>query len=180
MRTPRRVDGGALREDEEKVLTRSVPDTTVTTTEPVHISRCVAEFVATLLDLGRRYGDIPTYGSPEWAALDPLDPRRFASVVRAAECWRLDGTGDAIRERIERQLLVADTIAEQIAVSRLRALSWDLSAGEDWTEVERAIGPSRKARTIRAEGYGEPPARQPNPWPPESLDRATWVDGAVA
>jgi hypothetical protein len=173
MGTPRRV-GGALRTTTpHREVTASVPDT-----DDATMTR--AEFAARLLNLGRRCGEIPVYGSAEWEALPNIDPRRFASTVRAAECWRLDGTDDAIRERVEHQLLLADTIAEQIAVARLRALSWDLSAAEDWAEVGRAIGRSRKARTIRAEGYGEPPARQPNPWPPESLDRATWVDRAVA
>jgi hypothetical protein len=59
-----------------------------------------AEFVTRLLDLGRRYGDIPIYGSDEWDQLVPADPRRFASVVRAAECWRLDGEPEAVRRRL--------------------------------------------------------------------------------
>jgi Protein of unknown function (DUF2742) len=59
------------------------------------------EFVNRLLDLGRRHGDIPIYGSNEWEALDRDDPRRFASVVRAAEAWRLDGEPEAVRRRLE-------------------------------------------------------------------------------
>jgi hypothetical protein len=86
-----------------------------------------AEFVARLLHLGLQHGDIPIYGSTEWDALPTANPRRFASVVRAAEAWRLDGTDDAIREHAEHQLALAETIAEQIARARLRALSWDLS-----------------------------------------------------
>lgn len=122
-----------------------------------------AEFVRRLLTLGESVGPLPLYATPAWEQLPADDPRRFASVVRAAEAWRLDGTDQAIREHAEHQLALADTIADQIARARLRALSWDLSAGEDWTEVGRAIGRSRNARTIRAEGYAEPPARQPNP-----------------
>jgi Protein of unknown function (DUF2742) len=67
-----------------------------------------AEYVDRLLDLGRSCGELPVYGSPEWDALDPLDPRRFASVVRAAECWRLDGTDDNIRIRLRAELDEAD------------------------------------------------------------------------
>jgi Protein of unknown function (DUF2742) len=59
-----------------------------------------AEFVARLVELGWRHGELPIYGSPDWEALDAVDPRRFASVVRAAECWRLDGEPEAVRERL--------------------------------------------------------------------------------
>ena len=40
-----------------------VPHATDEAREPVHVSQSVAEFVTTLLDLGRSCGDIPLYGS---------------------------------------------------------------------------------------------------------------------
>jgi hypothetical protein len=99
--------------------------------EPVYVSQCVAEFVTTLLALARSYGDIPIYGSPEWAALDRLDPRRFASVVRAAECWRTEGTDQAIRARLLDELEVADLIARW----RVRMAGHDLRGDTDWGRV---------------------------------------------
>jgi hypothetical protein len=91
-----------------------------------------AEYVRRLLDLGRRHGEIPIYGSPEWEALDSIDPRRFAAVVRAAECWRLDSEPDAVRRRIAEDDL--------LAAVRIRLMSHDLSE-IDWSrilEVNRA------------------------------------------
>ncbi|MET8947428.1 hypothetical protein ABZX30_28765 [Streptomyces sp. NPDC004542] len=35
--------------------------------------------------------DFPKYGSPEWVALDPDDPRRLAGALEAAEMWRKYG-----------------------------------------------------------------------------------------
>jgi hypothetical protein len=58
------------------------------------------DYVNRLLALGRRYGDLPIYGSAAWEALPTTDPRRFASVVAAAECWRLDGEPEAVKRRL--------------------------------------------------------------------------------
>lgn len=77
------------------------------------------QYVRQLLDLGHRHGEIPVYASPEWEALDPTDPRRFASVVRAAEAWRLDGEPDAVRQRLRDDDLLAR--------ARIRLVSYDLS-----------------------------------------------------
>lgn len=93
------------------------------------------EYVRRLIDLGHRHGDIPIYGSPEWEALDTTDPRRFASVVRAAECWRLDGEPDAIRDRLaENDLLTA---------VRIREVSHDLSE-IDWVRMLDVLAARRE------------------------------------
>jgi hypothetical protein len=88
------------------------------------------EFVARLFDLGRRHGEIPTYGSDEWDHLVPDDPRRFASVVRAAECWRIDGN-DAIRARLLDELADADLYTRW----RVRMASHDVRGDTDWARV---------------------------------------------
>jgi hypothetical protein len=77
--------------------------------------------------------DTPIYGSPEWETLDPTDPQRFASVVRAAECWRLEGTDQALVDRFLRE------IAENnwLCAWRLRRLSGDLSEAGDWSAISR-------------------------------------------
>ncbi|MGH8774815.1 MAG: DUF2742 domain-containing protein [Jiangellaceae bacterium] len=90
-----------------------------------------AEFVARLLDLGRRHGEIPIYGSPEWEGLDDFDPRRIASVVRAAEAWRLDGTDETIRARLLDELEVADLLARW----RVRMAGHDVRGTTDWMRV---------------------------------------------
>jgi hypothetical protein len=85
------------------------------------------EYVRRLLGLGRRHGEIPVYGSPEWEALPPADPRKFAAVVRAAECWRLDGEPDAVRRRLaDDDLLVR---------ARVRLASYDVADATDWTDA---------------------------------------------
>jgi hypothetical protein len=91
---------------------------------------CV-EFVARMLDLGQRCGPLPIYGSDEWEGLDPADPRRFASVIRAAECWRTEGEPEVIAERLQREL--ADN--NWLTAWRLRRLSGDLSEAEDWSAI---------------------------------------------
>jgi hypothetical protein len=89
------------------------------------------EFVEKLLDLGRSCGEIPVYGSDEWEALDHTDPRRFAAVTVAAECWRREGEPDAIEARLRHELAEADWLAAW----RLRRLSGDLSEAEDWSAI---------------------------------------------
>jgi hypothetical protein len=89
------------------------------------------EFVETRLKLGRSCGEIPVYGSDEWEALDAADPRRFAAVVVAAECWRREGEPDAIEARLRHELAEADWLAAW----RLRRMSGDLSEAEDWSAI---------------------------------------------
>lgn len=86
------------------------------------------EWSAKLIRLGHRKGVIPIYGSHEWHQLEPTDPRKFASVVRAAEAWRQDGTDEAIATRLHAEF--ADN--DRLAAWRLRQMSHDLSAGLDW------------------------------------------------
>jgi hypothetical protein len=117
--------------------TGSVSPTQDTEREPAHVSHCVAEFVTTLIALGRSYGDIPLYGSAEWAALDRLDPRRFASVVRAAECWRLDGTDEVMRDRLADELADADMFTRW----RVREAGLDVHGrgSTDWARIHEVV-----------------------------------------
>lgn len=41
-------------------------------------------------------GGFPKYGSPEWVALHPDDPRRLAAALAAAEMWRKYGDEEAL------------------------------------------------------------------------------------
>lgn len=45
--------------------------------------------------------DAPSYGSPEWLALPESSPAKVAAVVRAAECWAIDGDDLEARLRLE-------------------------------------------------------------------------------
>lgn len=41
-------------------------------------------------------GNLPAYGSQEWAGLNPGNPRRLASALHAAEMWRRYGDEKAL------------------------------------------------------------------------------------
>ena len=117
-----------------------------------------AEFVTRLLDLGRRHGEIPVYGSVQWETLDALDPRRFASVVRAAECWRLDGEPEAVRRRLDEE--------DVLVLLRVREAGLDVHGrgDTDWVRIFDVV-------KARAGGY-QPLERTPQPWTAEQLGRA--------
>ena len=137
MGTPRRVGGALQTTTPHQEAVVSVPEPSVTTAEPRPLSR--ERFVARLLELGRRYGDIPIYGSPEWEALDDLDPRRFASVVRAAECWRRDGD-EELHVRLDEELHVADLLARW----RVRMAGLDIRGDADWSRIYDVVQARRE------------------------------------
>lgn len=56
--------------------------------------------------------DIPILGSPEWDALHRDDPRKIASIARAALAWWRDGQPDAVRERLETDLAEVNRLAK--------------------------------------------------------------------
>lgn len=65
--------------------------------------------------------DVPLYGSAEHQALPLADPRWLASVVRAAECWRLDGTPEAVARRLLDE--------DRALAHRVRHASYDVCDG---------------------------------------------------
>jgi hypothetical protein len=105
-----------------------------------------AVFVARLLDLGRRYGELPIYGSGEWERLPADDPRRFASVVRAAECWRLDSEPEAVRQRLAED--------DWLVRYRVRAAGLDVHGrgSTDWPRIHEVV----TARAAYRERWGVP------------------------
>lgn len=116
------------------------------------------EFVARLLDLGRSCGEIPVYGSEEWDALDPVDPRRFAAVVVAAECWRQDGEPDRVRARLLDELAVSELLARW----RVRMAGLDVrQAVDDWPRLYDVV-------QARAAAY-EAVERTEQPWSADDL-----------
>jgi Protein of unknown function (DUF2742) len=102
------------------------------------------ELVRRMLDLGRECGDIPIYGSAEWEALDNLDPRRFASVVRAAEVWRREGDPDRIKQRLAEE--------DWLVRYRIRQAGLDVHGRGDtnWICIHDVV----RARAAYRERYG--------------------------
>lgn len=75
-----------------------------------------------------RYGRLPLYGSPDWAALPARDPRRWAAVIAAAEAWRDYRSPERIS--IETRRALQDEDARLI--SRMKDAAVDVSSGTDW------------------------------------------------
>lgn len=55
----------------------------------------------------------PRYGSPQWQALPPDDPRRLASALEAAELWRKYGDEEALLAWFREASRVLPSIAER-------------------------------------------------------------------
>jgi hypothetical protein len=70
--------------------------------------------------------DAPSYGSPEWLALPEGSPAKVAAVVRAAECWAVDG--DELEERLRREVLALSRANKQAEDAEYVA---QMSAGYD-------------------------------------------------
>lgn len=92
-----------------------------------------SEWATGLIERGRETGEVPIYGSAEWAELPDTDPRKVAACVRAAERWRLDGEPAVMAERLKAELAEADWMLRM----RVAEASHDVSRG--W---ETPRGPS--------------------------------------
>lgn len=77
------------------------------------------------------FGRLPIYDSAEWYALGPRDPRRWASVVRAAACWRTDSRLDKIAQRLDEEMARVD----RLVLEHVRAASHDVSQATDWSAI---------------------------------------------
>jgi hypothetical protein len=87
---------------------------------------------------------------------------------RDAAAWRAWWTPEAIRRRLLDEIELADMLARW----RIRMAGHDIrEAIDDWPRVMDIV-------LARKGGY-QPLDRTPNPWPPESLDKATWREGVA-
>lgn len=77
---------------------------------------------------------IPRYGSPEWDALPEMDPRRAASVVLAAECWRDYCSPAQVALDLLGEMEQADTELRR----RIREASWAVCSGADWVALSKS------------------------------------------
>jgi hypothetical protein len=93
---------------------------------------------------------LPLYRSPEFDALDPDDPRRWQSTVRAADAWWREGQPDQIAIRLRDEIEFND----RFAAWRLRMVSNDLSTAEDWSRIASwtPIAELRRLRTYEQIG----------------------------
>lgn len=105
------------------------------------------QFVGRLLRLAAPLGTVPIYGTTEWQALERSDPRRFASVARAAECWRLDGRPEAVAARLKAELREQN----DLAVWRWRQVSYDLAGALDWGDLAEVVTPLAELKRRRGE-----------------------------
>lgn len=76
-------------------------------------------------------GTLPLYGSPEWDALADRDPRRWASVIVAAECWRDHRSPGRVSLDMRRVLAEAETLH----IARLKDAAVDVSQAADWAAI---------------------------------------------
>jgi hypothetical protein len=79
---------------------------------------------------------VPSYGTDDWDGLADQDPRRAASVVIAAECWR-DHCSPA---QVALDLITAIEEQEAEIRRRIREASWDVADARDW--AAQAASPS--------------------------------------
>jgi hypothetical protein len=100
--------------------------------------------------------EVPAYGSAQWCALRPDDPRRTAAVIEAAELWR--------QQQAEEQRLAELAEADPEAWFREVTAEADAAA----RPITRTLAHMRAARGSRAAWSHRPPHRlQATPgWPP--------------
>ncbi len=100
-------------------------------TGPVIVEDAYAErtwrFAEAVFAAARQAGPAVRYGTAAWHALDPLDPRWLAAIVRHAEAWR---------EYVD-PVTIALELAEDMNQRRaeLRQASWAVSGAWDWCAV---------------------------------------------
>ena len=117
-----------------------------------------------LIDRGHRVGDIPLFGSPEWCRMPDSDPRKAASVVRAAMAWLTEGEDLAFtlaQEDYDRRA-EEDRMWQQIHAGR-RALV-EATLDEQQVRERRqahAVEMAERART-GSDYQGGPVAWEPN------------------
>lgn len=71
-------------------------------------------------------GPIPRYGDHAWHQLTATDPRRWAAIIIAAECWASDG--DDIPGRLRRDLAHQADIDEQLLDEDFAAMAANVRA----------------------------------------------------
>lgn len=99
-----------------------------------------------LIDAGLAAGPLPLFGSPDWWDLEPGDPRRMASIVRAAEAWRRHC---ALASIAQDEAELADLV-DRLLAERVRAAMWDVRhSRDDWHVLLRDVRPFAEVEALR-------------------------------
>ncbi len=107
-----------------------------------------------LIDAGRAVGELPEYGSSEWAGLPDTDPRKVAACVLAAEVHRYEVATLAERTRVEIDAAAAEERrafaeeADRLMAEVDAAAVWDTVAADVALRdlAEAAPNPYRERR----------------------------------
>lgn len=94
----------------------------------------------------QRHGPLPTYGTDTWHALPYADPRRWAALILAAECWA--DTGDRLPHQAAYEI-------EHAAAVEQENQRW-------WAAVRKNIQRSTMGRRYTHPGYV--PGQKLPPW----------------
>jgi hypothetical protein len=100
--------------------------------------------------------DFPKYGSREWQALDPDDPRRLASALYAAEMWRRYGDEQELCDWLKRLSHSPEAVLRARALAELDELAkpkppHQLQATPGWPPVRVPGKPGRYLTCPRKE-----------------------------
>lgn len=76
-------------------------------------------------------GHLPLYGSAAWHDLPAGDPRRWAAVIVAAECWRDHRSPGRVALDMRRALSEADALMTM----RLKDAAVDVAQAADWSAI---------------------------------------------
>lgn len=93
------------------------------------------EWSAERIRQARAHGPIPSFGSAEWDLLPAGDPRRWAAVIVAAECWRDHRSPQRIADALRQE--IADENAA--LYRRIRGASWDVAGARGWVAQSRRL-----------------------------------------
>ena len=119
----------------------------------------------------------PEFGTAEWAALDPDDPRAWAATVRGAFCWwaaEHDLGLPASRERL-------DALVEQEVTCELKAAA--VAVSQEMSRQSTRPGPPhaelQRRRALPIERAGDHPGGPVPAWGPSGRPELTVVRGGA-
>jgi hypothetical protein len=95
-------------------------------------------FARAHIDDAARTGPIPRYGTADWHRLPYADPRRWAAVLIAAECWATDG--DNLAANLHTELAAAHRTHRQLEDEDLDQKLYPGAGHGSWFDLQWARG----------------------------------------